>query len=785
MPLVSEELGRGPMPRPQRRAVSGVVWSICGLVVLLSAAEILLLLINGRRGGEAIYGITGASVAGPIAFAGVGALAASRQPRNAVGWLFLAAGVSWVLPAAAQQYAIRASFVAPGTLPGGVAAAWLGTWTFAPIVSLLGIFLPLLFPNGELPSPRWRFFARGIAVVAIVALVIDAIPPASLAVNAGGELQNSSLASTASQNALSNIAGLLQLVLSAGALIAIVGMIIRYRRSQAELRQQLKWFLFAVSILVLALIATAFASTPTESDVASALFVLASLGLPAATGIAIFKYHLYGIDVVISRTLVYGALAVVITAVYVGIAVGIGTLVGSGGKPNLALSILATGIVAVGFQPLRERLQRVANRLVYGKRATPYEVLSQFAERVAESYASEDVLPRMARALAEGTSAERAEVWLRSGGGFRPAASFPIRPTPAAVVLDNAEPAPILPADRTVEVRHQRDLLGALSVTKRRGESLTPTEVKLMDDLAFPLESSVPGAVQLDSVASANPNADRTVEVRHQGQLLGALTVTKRRGESLTPIEIKLMDDLAHQAGLVLKNVGLTADLQARLDDLRASRQRLVAAQDDERRRLERNLHDGAQQYLVAIKVKLGLVEMLSTKDPEKARATVVALKLDAEEALETLRDLARGIYPPLLADKGLAVALQAHARKATLPVQVDADGIGRYPQEMEAALYFFALEALQNVQKYADASSATVQLREDPDQLHVEVADDGRGFDVTAVKRGAGLTNMEDRLDALGGTLQIYSSPGHGTTLRATVPLLAPSRSRAESGWP
>ena len=206
--------------------------------------------------------------------------------------------------------------------------------------------------------------------------------------------------------------------------------------------------------------------------------------------------------------------------------------------------------------------------------------------------------------------------------------------------------------------------------------------------------------------------------VRHQGEVLGALTVTKRRGEPITPIEIKLMDDLAHQAGLVLKNVGLTADLQARLVDLRASAQRLVAAQDDERRKLERNLHDGAQQHLVAIKVKLGLAEMLATRDPEKARAAVAELKHDADEALETLRDLARGIYPPLLADKGLPTALQAQARKATLPVTVEADGIGRYPQDIEAALYFCILEALQNIQKHARASSATVRLREEGDQL-------------------------------------------------------------------
>jgi signal transduction histidine kinase len=268
------------------------------------------------------------------------------------------------------------------------------------------------------------------------------------------------------------------------------------------------------------------------------------------------------------------------------------------------------------------------------------------------------------------------------------------------------------------------------------------------------------------------PAADRSVVVRHQGEVLGALTVTKRRGEQITPIEVKLMDDLAHQAGLVLKNVGLTADLQARLVDLRSSRQRLVAAQDDERRKLERNLHDGAQQYLVAIKVKLGLVEILATRDPEKAKAAVAELKHDADEALETLRDLARGIYPPLLADKGLATALEAQARKATLPVTVDAGGIGRYSQDTEAALYFCVLEALQNIQKYAQASSATLYLREDGDQLSVEVADDGRGFDVSTTTRGNGLTNMEDRLDALGGVLNISSSPGRGTTLCATVPI-------------
>ncbi len=711
--LVGDPRSDGPTRRTDDgRATVGasVAWA---LVFLLSAATVLLHILDGARSWAGEYGIPGASIAVPLAFASVGALVASRRHRNAVGWIFLAAGFSWALAAAAQQYAIGAVFVRPGTLPAGLVAAWLGSWAFVPVVALLGIFLPLLFPNGDLPSPRWRIFAWMIAMVAVAALVMDAIPPASLAVADNGELRNSTMLSS-SQDLLTNVAGLLQLVLSAAAVAAVTGMIRRYRRSDDEQRQQLKWFLFAGAILALALIATFFASTPgaASSDVASAFFVAAALGLAAATAVAIFKYRLYDIDVVISRTLVYGSLAAFITAVYVGIAVGIGSLVGSGGKPNLGLSILATAIVAVGFQPVRERLQRIANRLVYGKRATPYEVLSQFSERVAESYASEDVLPRMARVLADGTNADLAEVWLRSGELLQRATAFPMQPSaPAGVHLNGA------------------------------------------GDVAIPA-------------------TDRTVVVRHQGEVLGALTVTKRRGEAITPIEVKLMDDLAHQAGLVLKNVGLTSDLQARLVDLRASRQRLVAAQDDERRRLERNLHDGAQQHLVALKVKLGLAEMLATRDPERARAAVVELKQDADEALETLRDLARGIYPPLLADKGLPTALQAQARKATLPVTVEADGIGRYPQDTEAALYFCILEALQNIQKYAHASHATVCLDERGERLTAEVADDGRGFDATTTARGNGLTNMEDRLEALGGTLEIASTPGQGTSLRAMLPV-------------
>jgi signal transduction histidine kinase len=635
-----------------------------------------------------------------------GAVILTRRPNNVIGALFCFIGFWQALEPFSGVYAIQALISTPGSLPFGSFMAWLSVWTWAPGFGVAITFLFLLYPDGSLPSPRWR----PVAWLSAAAILAVAVPLAVATWRTRGAID------LASNNNLplrgfDEIADTISLIATVAAIpiacLCVGSLWVRLRHRSGDQRQQIKWFAYAAVIVVAGIIADGFL---TGGSPLSAIVVPI---IPAATAIAIFKYHLYDIDLFISRTIVYGSLAFFITAVYIGVAVGIGTLVGSGGKPNLVLSILATALVAVGFQPIRGHLQTIANRLTFGNRATPYELLSQFAGRVAESYASDEVLPRMARVLAEGTAADIAEVWLRSGAELHRAAAFPPDAAASAAVALNGATPPVI-------VR-----------------------------------------------------SDHSVLVRHQGEVLGALSITKRRGESVTPIEGKLMDDLAHQAGLVLKNVGLAADLQARLDDLRASRQRLVAAQDGERRRLERNLHDGAQQHLVALKMKLGIVEMLASKDATKARATLDELKRDADEALETLRDLARGIYPPLLADKGLEAALRSQASKATVPVRIEADDVGRYPQDTEATLYFCTLEALQNIQKYASASCVLVKLREVDGQLEVQIADDGRGFDTRAAARGAGLNNMEDRLDALGGTLHIESAAGVGTTVRAAVPIL------------
>jgi signal transduction histidine kinase len=343
--------------------------------------------------------------------------------------------------------------------------------------------------------------------------------------------------------------------------------------------------------------------------------------IPIALFIGILRYRLWDIDKVISRTLVYSVLAGFVSAVYVLVVVGAGSFFGEAQTQNLGLSIVATGIIAVAFQPVKERVQRFANRLVYGQRATPYEVLSEFSERMAETPATDVLLARMARILAEGTAARRADVWLKVGSELRPAASWP----------SDLDAPPALPIDG-------------------------------------------PDIPWIANVTSA-------VAVRHQGELFGALSVTKPANESLTPTEEKLLADLGRQAGLVLRNVQLTADLLARLAELRASRQRLIAAQDETRRRLERNLHDGAQQQLVALKVQLSLAEGMAEDLGEEARPVaemLASLKAQMGDALENLRDLARGIYPPLLAAEGLPSALASQARKVSAAAEVEAADIGR-----------------------------------------------------------------------------------------------------------
>jgi signal transduction histidine kinase len=676
-------------------------WAAGGLLVLTVAALAVSagFGIAAREWGDAF-----SFVPVLLAFAGVGAFVASHRPRNAIGWLFLVPGLGGALGLAGLTYAEYA--VRSGTPPGAARwAAWVAVFF---IEALFPLFLILLlYPDGRLPSRRWR--PAVWLILAANALLLAVAATSDVAFEGAAPAGLAAPVTLIPHRIAGPLVGDLEVVMLFLFLLSATGCAVRYRRASGVVRQQIKWFAYAGIIAAVGFVALAQVSS--QPVVA---FIVLFPFVPVAAGIAIMKYRLYDIDVVISRTIVYGCLAAFITAVYILVVVGIGSLgsgsLHAGSRPNLALSILATAVVAVAFQPVRERVQRLANRLVFGKRATPYEALSEFAGRMGGTYAAEDVLPRMARVLAEGTGADRAVVWLKDGTGLVAGAC---RPT------DGGPPARVEFADG-----------GAPAIT----------------------------------------GTDRVALVYYEGEALGALSVSKRPGETLTPVEGRLMSDLAAQAGLLLHNIGLTEQLRARLADLQASRLRIVAAQDDQRRRIERDIHGGAQHQLLAIASTLAAAKSVAGQDEQRERALVAQLKAETSGALETLRELARGIYPPLLAEQGLAAAIGAQAGKAPGPVEVSTDGVGRYPPEIETAVYFCCVEALRNAARHAPGSAVRMSLAGDRGQITFTVTDDGPGFDPAAGSAGSGLQNMSDRLAALGGSCQIDSRPGRGTTVAGRI---------------
>lgn len=663
--------------------VVGVVGALTGLTALTvtnqPSADLALLLI----------GIAGLAAS----FGAVAWIAARPQPRNPIVWIMASFALAVGIYAASRTVmaAIAPDILlpldnesqAPADLPAAV--AWIEGWTNA-IASVatftLLTFGLLLFPNGRLPSRRWRpvaaVLALGIVMTAISNVLVwrpeNTVAP--FAPDGPGH-----------DFVLGNMFILL------GPLAALAGLIIRFRRSDPTVRSQIKWITWGGVILVPA--------TLLGSVTASPLFSLGGgLAFVAAYGVAITKHRLYDIDVVISRTLVFGALAVFIGVVYVGVVVGVGALIGSADEPNTGLAIAATAMVAVAFQPARRRLERLANRVVYGRKATPYEVLSEFSQRVAAT--SDTPFDEAARSLAEGTRAERV----------------------------------------VISIRVDSEVIEAAASPETRSDA--PSEF-----VSLPIEDA--------------------------GAVLGSLDLYLPPGQPLQQDDRRLAEQVASAMGLALRNQVLTERLEARVEELRESRRRLVAVQDETRRRLERDLHDGAQQQLVALKVKLGLAKAIAQRDGAAGTAQALQrLSADADGAVEAMREFARGVYPPLLEAEGLSSAISAHARRVPIPVTVDSDGIGRYSRQVESTIYFCVIEALENVTRYSDAASATVALSQHNGTVAFTVHDDGRGFDPNSLTRGSGLTNMEDRLDASGGDLRLTAAPGQGTTVSGRVPAVA-----------
>jgi signal transduction histidine kinase len=679
----------------QDRTLRRLAWAVFVAAALGLVSSVFLDAASGHSSDP----VFGAIV---FTFPLVGLVVLTRRPRNRLGWLMLSMGGFFVLPF--ESYGAYA--ITTDGWPLGPLALAFASPSWVPFIGISG-FLLLLFPDGHLPSRRWRWFGWlcGIGLVTLFLLIL--VAPGEVDVVGISGVENP-IGIEAIGRALGGRdgGGIYAFVLFAPLTVlgGAIAVITRRRRSADPIeRQQLRWLAYAAAVIatlyVMVFVLVAILGLEEGSawnDAMGSIAAISFVLIPISIGIAILRYRLYDIDVVIRKTVLITVMAGAIGAVYVGVVAGVGAMVGSRSSP--LVSALAAAIVALVFQPVRSWGRRVADRVVYGKRATPYEVMSTFGDQLAGTYAADDVLPRMARVLGEGVGAARADVLLLIDGALRGVASWP------------------------------------------------------------------------QDAAAAPP--DRTVEVRHGGEVLGALQVAMPASDPLDPTRDALIDDLAAHAGLVLRNVRLTEDLRARLVDLQAAQRRLVTAQDEERRRLERNIHDGAQQQLVALAVKARLARTLTDRDPAKAVELLQQIETETQEALEDLRDLARGIYPPLLADKGLGPALDSQARKASIAVTVQSDGTARYPQDVEAAVYFSVLEALQNTAKYAHASNATVRLASDDGALTFEVTDDGRGFDPTANGYGTGLQGIADRLAALGGALDVRSAPGSGTTVTGRIPV-------------
>ncbi len=634
-------------------------------------------------------------------FAVLGGLIGSRHPRNAIGWIFAGTAVSVAIGSMAASYAMYwvDSGGGPQLLARIAAAYAYSSWI--PWIMIPATFLVLLFPDGHLLSRRWRPVAWCAGIGIVLAFLMESAQPGT-----SPDYPPLTNPFGMDEGLRSPLDGLALFMVLIGTVGAAASLIVRFRRSSGLQRQQIKWLTSAGAAVAIIVPITFVAYDALGENLANITIMASVLTLPVAAGIAILKYRLYDIDVVINKTVVFVLLVGFITAVYAAIVVGLGRLLPIG-QGNLGLAIVATAVVAVVFEPVRVRVQHWANHLVYGRRASPYETLAAMTRSMGESADPTDALGEAARLLAEGTGAAQAVVWVARDGFLTPRAT---------AGDDTTHPSPV----------------------SFNGPDLPP----------------------LNGVALVEP-------VRHEGKLVGALSLSKRPGEGVNSTDRRLVEELAGQASLLLANTRLRSRLGDRLVELRLSRQRMITAQDRARHALERDLHDGAQQELVALKIKLGLARTIATREG----ATTVAERLTgtveiADRAVDTLRDVARGIYPPLLESEGLAAALSAQVRRVELSITVLDRASTRYPRELEATAYFCALEALRNAVKHANASNAHVELDGTDNHLVVTVTDDGDGFDTDREARGDGLTHMADRIDAMGGALSIASQPGHGTTI-------------------
>lgn len=546
------------------------------------------------------------------------------------------------------------------------------------------VLFMFVFPDGRF-VPSWARIPVGLCLAALLA---------------GWFFPGSSLAKPSQMAGVAVMCGLGGGVLAQG---------YRYwRMSGSVQRRQIRWVAFgttvAVAVQISLMVADGVFPSLTRPGVPALVWdltfftgvTLAFLLIPISVGVAILRYRLWDIDVVINRTLVYGSLTAIVVSLYMLVVGGLGALLQ--GRGNLLVSLAATGFIAVLFAPLRDRLQHGVNRLMYGERDDPYAVISRLGQRLEATLAPDAVLPTIVQTI-------------------RDALRLPF----AAIEIQRSD----MPA-----------------LVASAGEPVGPTA-------RLPLSYS--------------------------GETVGDLILGPRAGEKAFSVaDRRLLEDLARQAGVAVHALRLRDEALGLAADLQRSRERLVTAREEERRRLRRDLHDGLGPQLASLTMKAEAARDLLATDPNTTNKLLTEIIEQTQTSVADIRRLVYGLRPPALDDLGLLAALRTHAAQynhGNLRVTIEAsEPLGPLPAAVEVAAYRIVHEALANAARHANAHTCTVCIRLEGDMLRLDVADDGCGIPETR-KAGVGLTSMRERAAELGGWLTIERLSSGGTHVRAALP--------------
>ncbi len=667
-----------------------IAWSLVAVFIVLAATGLTLQALAGTSYSNIGLPVLTAAVALAGMWPVTGALIVSRHPRHPVGWL-----LSLSLMVASFDMFAYGTFsydavVYPGSFPGvDLALIWLNMSGF-PFSILAFTLILLLFPDGRFSTPRWRVVGRVAAGALLLHLTTLLLKPGPVDPTSGILAPNPLGVGAPLWSALEPVMWTAFAIMALCYGASIVSLVLRLRRARGEERQQIKWLVYPSTIFLISVPFLFLGINGGDElilGMALALSLPAIMGTVIAVAFAILRYRLYDIDLIINRTLVYGALTASVVMIYVLVVGGLGAIFQA--ESNLLVSLLATGLAAVLFQPLRERLQRAVNRLTYGERDEPFEALARLGRRLEEVFSPQMVYPAILETVAQALKLPYAAIAVRRGEAFEIAEEF---------------------GDPT-------------------GESA-----------AYPLF--------------------------HQGQVVGKLVAGRRGpGEDFSPADERLLRGFARQAGTAIHAIELAADLQR-------SRQQLVSAREEERRRLRRDLHDGLGPALASVVWQAEGARDLVHTDPAEAVQLLESSIEQAQSALADIRRLVYGLRPPALDELGLVGALEQAAREhqgASVTIEAPAP-LPPLPAAVEVAAYRIAREALKNAVEHGRAKNCAVRLALDG-RFCLTVRDDGLGLP-GRVSPGVGLVSMRERAEELGGEFTIHPRKAGGTEVEVRLPL-------------